>query len=246
VSSKVLSEGRAGPDRVKIQGRLKGGTREKETQQMEDDTRRGSVVPLIAPNDGGWNTPDNSARQIQGTLLTYADKQYFAGGTKSREEVPIGTRLVAVAIRAGWKRWEGKKVAEFVQQIAGRYPARHQLGHTDEAKWPRGRDGKSVDPWQDSREVVLVNQDDYTEFTFCTSSGGGRAAVDALRNSVANARLLRPGQFPIVELGWKPMNTHYGTKSKPSLKIVDWWKPDATPIAPTDNDLNDKIPDLTK
>ena len=42
------------------------------------------------------------------------------------------------------------------------------------------------------------------------------------------------------------MNTAFGTKSKPDLKIVSWWRPEQTAIAPPDNDLNDKIPDLSK
>jgi hypothetical protein len=32
-----------------------------------------------------------------------------------------------LAIRAGWKRWEGGKVADFVMQVSGRYPQRHEL-----------------------------------------------------------------------------------------------------------------------
>jgi hypothetical protein len=87
---------------------------------------------------------------------------------------------------------------------------------------------------------------DLAEFTFCTSTGGGRAAVDALRNSMANARLLRPDQVPVIELAWKPMHTAYGTKSKPDLRICGWWRPEQTTLAPPDNDLNDPIPDLSK
>jgi hypothetical protein len=87
---------------------------------------------------------------------------------------------------------------------------------------------------------------DLAEFTFCTSTGGGRAAVDALRRSMQNANLLRPGQMPVIELRWRPMHTAFGTKSKPDLKIVGWWRPEQTAIAPADNDLNDQIPDLSK
>jgi hypothetical protein len=212
---------------------------------MDDSTKKtgGTVVQLYTSNASGRDSPDD-ARQIQGTLLTFADKTYYAGAGRFKEEVQLGTRFVVVDVRAGWKRWDGGKVAQFVQQIAGHYPLRHELGFLDEAKWPRGPDGKSADLWQDSREVVLNNQDDYTGFTFCTSSGGGRSAVDALRDSIGSARLLRPGQWPIIELGWRPMNTRFGMKAKPILKIVGWWRPEPTNIAPTD-DLNDKIPDLS-
>jgi hypothetical protein len=219
---------------------------------MDDSTKTGgtAVRPYIA-NTGDWNSPiaDSDSRQIRGSLLTYANKQYFAGTGKFREEIPIGTCLIALTARAGWKRWQDGKVVDFIPEVGGHYPRRHDLDCRDERDWPCGPGGKPSDPWQDSREVVLINQDDYTEYTFCTSSGGGRSAVDALASSVRSARLLRPGQLPIVELGWKPMNTSFGLNSKPSLKVVGWWKPEtvASPaVAPPDGDLNDPIPDLSK
>jgi hypothetical protein len=137
--------------------------------------------------------------------------------------------------RTGWRRWEGGRIVEFIAEINGHYPQRYELGHTDERTWGPGPGGKPSDPWQDSREVVLIREVDLSEFTFCTSTGGGRAAVDALRNSMANARLLRPDQFPVIELAWKPMRTAFGTKSKPDLKVVGWWRAEQTSIAPPDD-----------
>jgi hypothetical protein len=208
---------------------------------MEDDTG-GTVVQLIPPNGGGWNSP----RQLRGTLLTFVDKQFLAGTGKFRTEIPIGTRFVGMEVWAGFKLWQDGRVAESVAEINGRYPLRCQLGHTNERAWGPGPGGKPSDPWQDSREVVLMREVDLAEFTFCTSTGGGRAAVDALRRSMQNANLLRPGQMPVIELQWRPMNTAFGTKSKPDFKIVGWWRPEQTTIAPPDNDLNDAIPDLSK
>jgi hypothetical protein len=149
-------------------------------------------------------------------------------------------------VRAGHRRWENGQIVEFVTEINGRYPQRHELGYTDQRTWAPGPGGKPSDPWQDSREVVLMREVDLAEFTFCTSTGGGRAAVDALRRSMQNANLLKPGQMPVIELGWRPMNTAFGTKSKPDLRIVGWWRPEQATLAPPDNDLNDPIPDLSK
>jgi hypothetical protein len=218
---------------------------------MHDNTRTpGTAVQSYTPDTDGWNSPidytgTRRGCQLRGSLLTYVDKQYFAGTGKFKEEIPIGTRLIALAIWAGWKRWQDGKVVEFVTEINGCYPQRHELGYDDESEWPPGPGGKPSDPWQDSRQVGLINRDDYSEYTFCTSSGGGRTAVDALKNSVRSARLLQPGQLPIVELGWKPMSTNFGMKSKPSLKIVGWWKPETTTTALLDDSLNDPIPDLS-
>jgi hypothetical protein len=91
----------------------------------------------------------------------------------------------------------------------------------------------------------LLREVDFAEYTFTTATGGGRAAIDALRRSMHNAELLLPGQYPIVALGWRPMNTAFGTKSKPDFQIVGWWRPEQTTIAPP-ADLNDPLPDLSK
>jgi hypothetical protein len=210
---------------------------------MSDDTKTGGVVvPLYTSDSAGRNSP----RQIQGTLLTFVDKQFLAGTGSFRTEMLLSTRCVVMEVWAGYKRWQDGRVVECVAAIGGRFPLRCELGYTDERAWPPGFGGKPSDPWQDSRECVLMREVDLAEFTFCTSTGGGRAAVDALRRSMQNANLLRPGQMPVIELGWRPMHTSFGTKSKPDFKIVGWWRPEQTTLAPSDNDLDDEIPDLSK
>jgi hypothetical protein len=207
-----------------------------------DNTKpSGVIVPLYTASSAVRNSPHS----IRGTLLTFADRQYLAGVGKYRTEVPLGTRFIVLETNAGWRRWERGKIVEFVTEINGRYPMRHELGHTDERAWGPGPGGKPSDPWQDCREALLLREIDLAEYTFAIATGGGRVAVDALRNSMANARLLRPDQFPIIELEWRPMNTAFGTKSKPDLRIVGWWMPKQATLAPP-ADLSDAIPDLSK
>jgi hypothetical protein len=210
---------------------------------MDDSTRTtGTIVQLYTAASAVRNSPHS----IRGTLLTFADRQYLAGVGKYRTEVPLGTRFIVLETNAGWRRWESGRIVEFVTEVNGRYPMRHELGHTDERAWGPGPRGKPSDPWQDAREALLLREIDLAEFTFAIATGGGRVAVDALRNSMANARVLRPNEFPVVELEWRPMQTSYGTKSKPDLKIVGWWRPETTSIAPPDTGLNDAIPDLSE
>ena len=210
---------------------------------MSDVTEKGGkVVALYTTGSAGRNSP----RPLQGDLMVFVDKQFFAGVGKHRVEIPSGTRFVVTEVWAGWKLWQGGKIAEIAVAVNGHYPQRHELGHTDESAWAPGLGGRPSDPWQISREVALTREVDLTEYTFCTSTGGGRAAVDTLRRSMQNANLLRPNQLPIIELAWRPMHTDYGTKSKPDLKILGWWRPEQTTLAPPDNDLSDAIPDLTK
>ena len=214
---------------------------------MERDSPNIAAVLATSPNDGGWNSPfddDASCRQIQGSLLRW-DNKWSTG----KEKTPIadGTRLAALGIKACYKRWENGKVVEFVSEINGHYPKRDELGHDDQELWECGPDGSPSDPWQNSREVLLMDPHTCTALTFCTASAGGRSAVDDLKNAVRNARRLRPGVVPLISLESQAMPTRYGMKSKPYLKIVDWSVPGAevTALAPPD-DLNDKIPDLSK
>jgi len=210
---------------------------------MDDSTKTtGTIVRLYSSNDVGRNSP----HQIKGTLLTFADRQYLAGVGQYKTEIPIGSRFIVLETRAGWRRWEGGRIVEFVTEINGHYPQRAQLGHTDERAWGPGPGGKPADPWQDAREALLLREVDLSEFTFAIATGGGRAAIDSLARSMQNANLLRPGQFPIIALEWRPMSTAFGTKAKPDLRIVGWWRPEQTTLAPPANDLNDAIPDLSK
>jgi hypothetical protein len=196
-----------------------------------DSKTGGTVLRLYTASSAVRNSP----HQIRGTLLTFADRQYLAGVGQFKTEVPLGTRFIVLETRAGWRRWEGGKIVEFVTEINGHYPQRAQLGHTDERAWAPGPGGRPSDCWQDAREALLLREIDLSEYTLAIATGGGRASLDALARSMQNANLLRPGQFPLIELAWRPMNTAFGTKSKPDLRIVGWWRRDAPSIAPPDN-----------
>jgi hypothetical protein len=215
---------------------------------MQDDSTNSTAVQSYTPDSGGWNSPiddDTSGRQIEGALLRFDNKQWSTG--KEKTPIPNGKEYVALGIKVGWKRWENGKPVEFVSAINGHYPKRDELGHDDESKWESGPDGEPSDPWQNSREVLLMDPHTCTALTFCTASAGGRSAVDDLKNAVRNARRLRPGVVPLISLESQAMPTRFGMKSKPYLKVVDWSIPGAevTALAPPD-DLNDKIPDLAK
>jgi hypothetical protein len=207
---------------------------------MSDDAKTGgTVVSLFTPSDGSRDSPtdDNSTRQFQGTLLTFSDRRYFAGGSKYRRELAIGRRLAALAIRSGWKHWRDKRVVAFISEIDGHYPQRYELGHADQSQWERGPDGKPVDPLQNSREILLIDPNTYEVFTFCTSAAGGRSSADDLENAIRNARRLRPEVVPLVSLESQEMPTRYGMKSRPLFRILDWSIPGAevTALAPPDD-----------
>ena len=212
---------------------------------MVDNVKKantGTAMQAYTPVDDGWNSPvddDGVGRQIQGKLLRYDDKEWVIG--KERTLAPNGTRLIVLGIRSGWKRWATGKVVDFVTEIDGHYPKRHELGHDDESAWECGPDDQPTDPWQNSREALLIDAHTCAAYTFCTASAGGRSAIDDLKTAVRNARRVRPGVVPMIALEWQPMPTRYGMKSKPYFKIMEWSVPgaDVTAIAHDSGGTND-------
>jgi hypothetical protein len=169
-------------------------------------------------------------------------------------EIAEGTQLAALGMVACWVEWKDGKPVNFILPEPGRMlPSRETLGSNDETKWQLGPDGKPRDPLQNTRLVYLVDEETAEAFTFSTSSYGGRNAVADLGDQIARKRHACPGAVPIVELGSAPMQTKYGRKSKPVLKIVDWRFPadpkptlvEATaPSVPalSRGDIDDEIP----
>jgi len=81
----------------------------------------GTAVQHYTPDNDGWTDPidPESGRQIQGELLTFNDKQFFAGSGKYKDELAIGTQLVAVGVKAGFKLWQDGACLKFVTEIDG-------------------------------------------------------------------------------------------------------------------------------
>src|SRR4051794_34283717 len=104
---------------------------------MEDNPNKantGTAMQAYTPANDGGNSPvvdDAGCRQIRGPLLRYDDKQWFAG--KEKAVIPNGPRVIVLGSKTGWKRWENGKVVEFVTEMVGHYPKRHELGYDDES-----------------------------------------------------------------------------------------------------------------
>jgi hypothetical protein len=178
----------------------------------------------LVTTDDGWRDAavEASERVLRGTLLKFSDWNW----TRGKEASPIekGTKLVALGTAAAWVRWERGKPVEYRMRQAGKpLPDREELGHTDQAAWEIGPDGKTPrDPWQSTRLVYLIDPDTAEAFTFSTSSWGGREAVINLGDAIARIRSAHPKALPVVALDAAPMMTKFGRKSKPVFKIVDW------------------------
>ena len=126
-------------------------------------------------------------------------------------------------------KWQGGKPVEYrVREPGVPMPERAELGDNDPAKWEVGPDGQPRDPWQNTRFVHLIDPQTAEEFTFSTSSWGGRDCVINLAGQIKRMRSKHPDAVPLVELGAAPMSTKFGRKSKPVLKVVGWLNTAAT------------------
>jgi hypothetical protein len=173
-------------------------------------------------NDGWGDAADEAGeRVVRGTLLKFSDWNWTAG--KEGRTIEKGTELIALATAAAWVKWVDGKPAQYEMRPLGRaLVGRESLGDLDEDSWPAGPDGRPRDPWQNTRFVHLVDPKTAEAFTFSTSSWGGRECVTGLGDQVQRMRCARPGAVPVVALDAAPMQTKYGRKSKPVLRIVGW------------------------
>jgi hypothetical protein len=128
----------------------------------------------------GWDdaAAEAEARITRGSLLKFFDWMWSIGNEKESVQVKEGRRLVALATAAAWVKWQGGKPAEYRLREPGMpLPQRADLGDNDPGKWDVGPDGQPRDPWQNTYFVYLVDQQTAEEFTFSTSSLGGRDCV---------------------------------------------------------------------
>jgi hypothetical protein len=178
---------------------------------------------IAIPGNDGWDAAaaEGGERVLRGDLLKFSDGHWTVG----REALPakMGLRLVAMGTAAAWVRWAGGKPDRYVvRQPNVPFPEREELGDHDEALWEPGPDNKPRDPWQSTRFVHLVYPETASAYTFSTTSWGGRGCVIDLADAITRYRCARPGAAPVVELDAAPMQTRFGKKWKPVLRIVDW------------------------
>jgi hypothetical protein len=177
------------------------------------------AAAAMTPFDDGWNAVPRRDGMIRGSLIKFTNGEFACNGQVINDAQFVPTDVVTY-----WMRWADGQPAETLVTRAGeRHPEREELGHDDEAEWEAGLDGRPSDPWRDSRNVYLVDPRTAQEFTFTTSSWGGRDAVEELARSIAFVRNAgHPGALPLIRLDVGRMKTRFGPKPKPLFKVVDW------------------------
>lgn len=171
-----------------------------------------------------------TARAIEGSLLKFAQGDYFAG--QENREIPLGTKLVARmdSLAIGWLRWQDNEpVEERMGLVAdGFVPVkRHELGDLDKTCWETDNEGRPRDPWQFSNRLVQHGLETGEVFTFATSSKGGLGAVGELSKAYGKHIGQLPDEDPIVELdggSYPHRDKSIGRVKYPIFKVVGWTK----------------------
>ena len=178
---------------------------------------------------------------ISGERLRFSKGQYLIGRGDA-ERLDIGTELQAIDIQAAWVKFLDGKVVD--QRVGFPMAERDELGDTDEDEWPMGFDGTPADPWSNQRYLYLIDPESGAEYTFITSSWGGRAAVETLARQVYVKRGSLPGAVATVRLdvGYK-RSQRYGNVPAPKFEVVGWnGQAEPEPVSARVVDLDDDIP----
>jgi hypothetical protein len=166
-----------------------------------------------------------SANTLKGERLKYEKGRWMYG--QGNTKVAAGTTFTVnpEEILVGWQKWEGgKPTGANLGAIASgfRPPSRKSLGDTDESQWDTDDYGKPKDPWTETLILYLRDGDD--DYTFPTSSYGGRNAVNGLLAEIgAEIGNHAHGALAVVEIGTSDY-THkkHGLIDIPTLKLVGW------------------------
>jgi hypothetical protein len=191
--------------------------------------------------DGFLSVPQPSTGTIKGDILKFSDGDF----STRNDDCLNNSQLAATGAWSGWVRWQGGKPTE-TRELNGTLLLRESLGYNDQSEWEKGLDGTPSDPWCDTRNLYLADPKTGEEYTFTTSSIGGRRAVEELCRQIANIRTAHPRACPIVELNSEKMKTRFGMKSKPRFNVVNWIglneKPVTQKLPPASEVFNDDIP----
>jgi len=199
--------------------------------------------------------------------MKYQKGAYNAGA--EGVEIPIGTHMLAnlPLVENGWLKWQGGTVVEQRMQLVsdGSYPYREDLPDLDSRLWEVDEaTGRPMDPWVESYKLPLRDVETQQDYSFSTSSFGGRKAVGQAIWTWRKA--VKAGQTgcPIIVLGTDTYkHRKYGLVHFPVLPIVGWEGEDTPPEpkpkkrrskkapaeadrAKLDDELNDELPDFAQ
>jgi hypothetical protein len=170
----------------------------------------------------GFNCVDDEARTsvIKGQLVKFTNDSTWE--LPDDEPMEDGVELVAIRIARVVQKWQdGKPVETRVLAENEGVPDIEALNDAVPRKeWIAGPDGKQRGPWQFQHMVYLLNPNNMDLYTFATGTIGGAIAVRELREKTNHMRRMSGSNlYPVVTLGDVHMNTRFGGRQRPHLKV---------------------------
>ena len=208
-------------------------------------TKPKTQLPSLAPADDPYLR--TAARVASESAFLKYVKGSFVFGI-DEDEIALDTELVPnmEEIRIGWLKWQGGEVVEENMALwAAGHAYREDLGDLDRDLWETDDDGKPQDPWTETATVPFKDPSTGQEFTFSTSSAGGRRAVSKLVYAWRHGVTQGTAGLPVVAIGSDTYkHRKYGPVFFPTFKIARW-EDEADLIAgktQDDLELNDEVP----
>ena len=175
-------------------------TTEQVLKQQKADAERDRAFspPPAAISENGFESPPESTRLIQGTILRCVDGKW---GT--RDGSPLPEALLALSTTRVLQKWQNNLPVETIVKEAGKElpDAKELNAKIPEDTWEKGISGPRP-PWQKQYVVYLLNPLDAATYTFLNSTSGAGIAMERLEERVRTMRMLRDNSsvLPIVEL----------------------------------------------
>jgi hypothetical protein len=182
---------------------------------------------LPATGDADYTNPfiesgrRDAGQRFVGDLMKLSKLGEYVAG-QDGVKVPLGTELVAVCDEylEGWVKWEDNKPVDHRMNRAIErhpYPRRIDLGDNDEENWERDDDGRTRDPWQETRYLIMWDPKKNKFYTFSTSSKGGRGACGTLVQAYGYRMRYQPDHYPVIQLSRRTYKS-MARSSRPSSR----------------------------
>jgi hypothetical protein len=172
------------------------------------------------PIDNFTAAAGGTVSAIVGERLRFTKGRYLVG-KGDLDVLDPATTFHVLDVQAGWVKFVGGQPVD--QKIGLPMVERWELDDNDPNEWPLGFDSQPQDPWSNQRYIYLLDPKTATDYTFITSSWGGRKAWEQLCRQVANMRAGHPGAIAVIkpEIGYN-QSQRYGQIPSPKFTIVGW------------------------
>jgi len=194
--------------------------------QKHDEVKK-ETLPTVADTqrlDGfdDFNDEDGGSRVIQGALVKFTNECTWESGD---EELPPDLELIVIDVSRVVQKWhDGNPVETIVLVAKEPWPdIKAMNAATPREEWEDGPDGHPRGPWQGQYITYLWNEKTGGRYTYATGTIGGGLCVRELIKDTNLTRDYRGDRvYPVVTLGDVFMNTRYGGRQRPRLKIMRW------------------------